>query len=136
MGPDGFSSFTDTISHAGSASEGMYISIAGQPNSKVKSGAGQSFIKGFGKVIGRDPNPYSLYGAQAAQVAATALGASNGTRASVTANLFKTKVKNGILGTFNINKNGDTNLAPISIYLVKNGKAVFFKVINPPASLV
>jgi len=54
----------------------------------------------------------------------------------VTGNLFKTKVKNGILGTFNINKNGDTNLAPISIYLVKGGKATFFKVIIPPASLV
>jgi branched-chain amino acid transport system substrate-binding protein len=136
MAPDGFSSFSDTISHAGSASEGMYISIAGQPNSKVKSGAGKSFIKGFAKVIGRDPNPYSLYGAQAAQVMMTAIGASNGTRASVTANLFKTKVTNGILGTFTINKNGDTNLAPISIYLVKNGKASFLKVITPPATLV
>jgi branched-chain amino acid transport system substrate-binding protein len=136
IAPDGFSSFSDTIAHAGSASEGMYISIAGQPNSKVKSGAGKAFIKGFGKVIGRDPNPYSLYGAQAAAVMASAIGASNGTRASVTANLFKTKVNNGILGTFTINKNGDTNLAPISIYLVKGGKATFFKVITPPASLV
>src|SRR6185312_16775436 len=34
IAPDGFSSFSDTISHAGSASEGMYISIAGQPNTK------------------------------------------------------------------------------------------------------
>ena len=136
IAPDGFSSFTDTISHACSASDGMFISIAGQPNSKVKSGAGKTFIKGFAKVIGRDPNPYSLYGAQAAQVLMTAIGKSNGTRASVTSNLFKTKVNNGILGSFTINKNGDTNLAPISIYEVEGGKAVFFKVITPPASLV
>jgi branched-chain amino acid transport system substrate-binding protein len=136
IAPDGFSSFTDTISHSGQASEGMYISIAGQPNTKVKSGAGKAFIKGFGKVIGRDPNPYSLYGAQAADVLMTAIAKSNGTRASVTSNLFKTKVVNGILGSFTINKNGDTNLAPISIYLVKGGKAVFYKVITPPASLV
>jgi branched-chain amino acid transport system substrate-binding protein len=136
IGPDGFSSFTDTISHAGSASEGMYISIAGQPNTKIKSGAGKAFIKGFGKVIGRDPNPYSLYGAQSADVLLTAIAKSNGTRAAVTANLFKTKVTNGILGTFTINKNGDTNLAPISIYVVKGGKAVFFRVITPPTNIV
>jgi branched-chain amino acid transport system substrate-binding protein len=136
IAPDGFSSFTDTISHSGQASEGMYISIAGQPNTKVKSGAGKAFIKGFGKVIGRDPNPYSLYGAQAADVLMSAVAKSNGTRASVTSNLFKTKVVNGILGSFTINKNGDTNLAPISIYLVKGGKAVFYRVITPPASLV
>ncbi len=136
IAPDGFSSFTDTISHAGSASEGMYISIAGQPNTKVTNAKGKAFIKGFGKVIGRDPNPYSLYGAEATQVALTAIGASNGTRASVTSNLFKTKVTGGILGSYVINKNGDTNLAPISIYLVKGAKATFFKVIVPPASLV
>jgi branched-chain amino acid transport system substrate-binding protein len=136
IAPDGFSSFSDTISHAGSASDGMYISIAGQPNTKVKSGAGKAFIKGFGKVIGRDPNPYSLYGAQAASVMMLAIAKSNGTRASVTSNLFKTRVIGGILGSFVINKNGDTNLAPISVYLVKGGKATFFRVITPPASLV
>ncbi len=136
IAPDGFSSFSDTIAHGGQASEGMYISIAGQPNSKVKNAAGKTFIKGFGKVIGRAPNPYSLYGAQAADVLVSAIAASNGTRASVTANLFKTKVSNGILGSFSINKNGDTNQAPISVYLVKDQKATFFKVITPPASLV
>ena len=136
IAPDGFSSFTDTISHAGSASEGMYISIAGQPNSKVTNAKGKAFIKGFAKVIGRDPNPYSLYGAEATQVGLNAIAKSNGTRASVTSNLFKTKVTGGILGSYVINKNGDTNLAPISIYLVKGGKAGFFKVIVPPASLV
>ena len=49
---------------------------------------------------------------------------------------FKTKVTNGILGSFVINKNGDTNLAPVSIYNVKGQKAAFFEVITPPASLV
>ena len=133
--PDGFSSFPDVIAHAGSASEGMFISVAGQPDNTLKA-AGKAFLKNFGKVVGSAPLPYAKYAAQATDVMMTAIQNSNGTRASVTGNLFKTKVKNGILGSFVINKNGDTNLAPISIYNVKNGKAVFYKLIIPPTSLV
>jgi hypothetical protein len=37
-----------------------------------------------------------------------AIGRSNGTRGSVVKELFKTNVKNGIMGTFRFDKNGDT----------------------------
>ena len=37
-----------------------------------------------------------------------AIGRSNGTRTSVTQQLFKTNVVNGIMGTFHFDKNGDT----------------------------
>ncbi len=138
VAPDGFSSFKDTIAHAGDASEGMYISIAGQPYSKLPPG-GKKFAGQFGKSIGLPAskvNPYSNYGATAMQVMLRAIASSDGSRASVTANLFKTNVKDSPIGAFKINKNGDTNAAPISIYLVKGGQAKFFKVITPPASLV
>ena len=36
-----------------------------------------------------------------------AIKRSNGTRASVTSQLFKTKVVKGIMGTFHFDKNGD-----------------------------
>ncbi len=138
VAPDGFSSFKDTIAHAGDASEGMYISIAGQPYSKLPPG-GKKFAGQFGKSIGLPAskvNPYSNYGATAMQVMLRAIASSDGSRASVTANLFKTNVKDSPIGAFKINKNGDTNAAPISIYLVKGGQAKFFKVITPPASIV
>jgi hypothetical protein len=53
------------------------------------------------------PPPYSVYQAQAAQIMLNAIARSDGTRASVVKELFKTKVKNGIMGTFNFDKNGD-----------------------------
>jgi len=135
MAPDGFTPISADVQEAGAANaNGMTVSVAGLPNSQLK-GAGQAFVKGFSKVAG-SPDPYSVYAAQAAQVLVTAIANSNGTRASVTANLFKTKVKNGILGSFTINKNGDTSSNPVTIYLIKGGKSTNYKVIVPPVSLV
>jgi ABC-type branched-subunit amino acid transport system substrate-binding protein len=65
-----------------------------------------------------------------------AIANSNGTRSSVTANLFKTKITNGILGSFTINANGDTSSNPVTVYRVKGGQQTTYKVIVPPVSLV
>ena len=60
----------------------------------------------------------------------------NASRAGAAANLFKTNVTNGILGSFKINAEGDTNSNPVSIYQIKGGKQTTYKVITPPTSLV
>jgi hypothetical protein len=54
----------------------------------------------------------------------------------VTANLLKTQVTNGIIGSFKINKNGDTTSNPVTIYKVTAGKSTEYKVIIPPLNLV
>jgi len=124
------------VDGAGAAAEGIFVSVAGLPNTQLKS-AGKAFLSGFGKTIGgKQPDPYSVYAAQAAEVLVTAIAGSDGTRSSISANLFKTKVTNGILGSFTINKNGDTSSNPVSIYKIKGGKSTTFKVITPPTSLV
>ncbi len=51
--------------------------------------------------------PYAVYQAQAAQIMLDAIARSDGTRPSVVKELFKTNVKNGIMGTFRFDKNGD-----------------------------
>ena len=133
LAPDGFSSFKDTIAHAGDASEGMVISIAGQPFSKL-SKSGKAFVAGFGKSVGlkaKDVNPYSNYGATATLTMLKAVANSDGTRASVTANLFKTSFTDSPVGAFKIDKNGDTSGASISFYVIKGGQAVFSTLINP-----
>jgi branched-chain amino acid transport system substrate-binding protein len=136
IAPDGFSSFSDTWKNSGGVANGMYISVAGQPNSKLPP-AGQAFVKDFGAQIGQDPNPYSAYGAQAMQVMLDAVKTAAGDRAKVSDALLNTKVTNGILGTFTINKNGDTSSNPVTQYkLVTPGKGVPYKTITPPQSLV
>ncbi len=135
IAPDGFTPISAVVEGAGTAAEGLLVSVAGLPNSQLK-GAGKAFIAGFGKVAGNEPDPYSVYAAQAAEVLIAAIARSDGSRGSISAQLFNTKVKNGLLGSFTINKNGDTSSNPVAIYKIKGGKSTDFKVIVPPVSLV
>ena len=87
----------------------MYVSYAGQPLSKL-SKVGKAYIVAFRKyahITGNTP-PYAIYQGQSAQIMLNAIAASNGTRASVVKALFKTNVKNGIMGDLHFDKNGDT----------------------------
>jgi hypothetical protein len=45
---------------------------------------------------------YSITTAQATEVLLKAIAASDGSRASVTRNMFRTRVKNGVLGSFQL----------------------------------
>jgi branched-chain amino acid transport system substrate-binding protein len=109
MLPDGFT--TDSIfkrSEGGTPNaNGAYFSVAGVGIDKYK-GAALKFINGFkGQLGGKPVDPYAILGAQAAQVLLAAIEKSNGSRSSVIDNVFKTKVDNGLIGKFELNKNGD-----------------------------
>jgi branched-chain amino acid transport system substrate-binding protein len=140
--PDGFTPFSATNSTSGGASKGAYISYPGIPVGKLKCSkacAGAKFVKGFTKANGgKPPDPYSAYAAQAAQNWLTAISKSNGTRASATSQLFKIKVKSGILGTFTIDKNGDTTLGTVTFgQLTGTGSSdKFITLITPPLKFV
>jgi branched-chain amino acid transport system substrate-binding protein len=104
--PDGFTT-QQTIDEAGTSAAGMYMSVAGVPIDQFK-GAGAEFAKAFKPTLGgKEIDPYAIYGAQAAQVMLDAIAASDGSRQDVIAKLFQTKVKDGFLGSFDINENGD-----------------------------
>lgn len=135
MGPDGFTPISAVVDGAGAAAEGMTISVAGLPNKDLK-GAGKTFLTQFAKVVHQQADPYSVYAAQAAEIMVQAIAKSDGSRASVAKNLFKTNIKNGILGTFRINANGDTTSNPVAIYKIKHGATSDLTVIVPPTSLV
>jgi branched-chain amino acid transport system substrate-binding protein len=133
--PDGFTPISAVVQGAGAAAEGMYVSVAGEPNAKLGP-AGKKFVSDFGAQVGGTVDPYSSYAAQSTEVLLTAIQNSDGSRASVSANLLKTKVTGGILGTFQINQNGDTNSNPVTQYLIKGGKQTTYKTLVPPPSLV
>jgi len=139
IAPDGFTT-TATITGPGSAgpqnAEGMYMSVAGVPPEQL-TGPGKEFIDKFKSDEGVDTvEPYTAYAAQAAEVMLAAIERSDGSRTSVTDELFKTNVQNGILGSFQINQNGDTTSNPVTIDIAKDGKLVTNQVITPPQSLV
>jgi branched-chain amino acid transport system substrate-binding protein len=134
--PDGFTPISAVVSGAGQAAEDITVSVAGLPNEKLGP-AGKKFVKDFGATqTGGQVDPYSAYAAQSAEVLLTAIKNSDGTRADVTTQLLKTKVTDGILGTFTINSEGDTNANPVTIYQIKGGKQTTYKTITPPQDLV
>jgi branched-chain amino acid transport system substrate-binding protein len=107
IAPDGFTTQA-TIDEAGSASAGMYMSVAGQPIDQFK-GAAKEFVDGLlaGPLSGKPIDPYAIYGGQAAQTMLDAIAASDGSRSDVISKLFASDVQNGLLGTFTFNEDGD-----------------------------
>jgi branched-chain amino acid transport system substrate-binding protein len=107
LAPDGFTT-QQTIDEAGEAAAGMFMSVAGVPIDEFK-GAGKEFADSFktDELQGKAIDPYAIYGAQAARIVLDAIAASDGSRGDIIAKLFETDVKDGFLGTFRINENGD-----------------------------
>jgi hypothetical protein len=58
---------------------------------------------------------FAPYAGAAAEVLLPAIQSGNATRSGVIASLFKTKVTNGIVGSFTITPSGDPTPAPISV---------------------
>jgi len=135
IGPDGWTPISATIQGAGEASEGMYITQPGLPADQLK-GAGKTFVDEFTAENGKAPNPYTAYAAQAAEVLLDSIKDSDGTRASVSEKLFNRDVKDGILGNFTIDENGDTTLGIVSVYQIKDQKETFVNTITPELSFV
>jgi len=135
MATDGFASFEQLRKLAGAAAEGMTVSLAGVPTAALR-GPGKSFVAEFGEQVGQDPDEWSVGAAQATEMLLEAIARSDGTRASVTAELGKSKVTNGILGSFSIDRKGDTTAGAITIYRIVHGAPQVLTVIRPSPKLV
>ena len=68
LAPDGFTTQA-TIDESGGAAAGMFMSVAGVPIDQFE-GPAKEFVDSLlaGPLAGKDIDPYSIYGAQAAQV--------------------------------------------------------------------
>jgi branched-chain amino acid transport system substrate-binding protein len=143
MLPDGFT--TDAVfqrSQGGTPSaNGAYFSVAGVGIDQYK-GAAEKFINGFKSQLGGKPvDPYAILGAQAAVVLLDAIEKSDGSRGSVIDNVFKTDVKNGLIGNFSLNKNGDLSGATgaalkFTIYVGAGNHLKTLLTTSPQANLV
>jgi len=140
--PDGYT--TDAIfqrSEGGTPNaKGAYFTVAGVGIDKYK-GAALTFIDGFKSQLGGKPvDPYAILGAQAAQVLLDAISRSDGTQSSVIEEIYKTKVTDGLIGTFTFNKNGDLSGAKgaavlFTVYLGTNKLTTLNSGVAPDATL-
>jgi branched-chain amino acid transport system substrate-binding protein len=129
IGPDSFAG-DDTARELGAAGEGMYVTLPGLP-----PGALPAAGKRFRRELGLPPGLAAVgapEAAQAAEVLLQAIARSDGTRASVVRELFATRVKNGILGTFSFDRNGDIVPRPVGVYRFAHGKFITEGVVRVP----
>ena len=145
---DGFLDIPTLLQVTGPTATGMYVSLPGRPNEQLPL-AGRRFVDAFATTQG---NPHvtsyaAAYAAQATELLLGAIAHSDGTRASVTKQLFASKIRNGILGSFVFTPGGDMNPAPVTIFHVVGGNrpsstylpdyrgAVVNRVVDVPAGL-
>jgi branched-chain amino acid transport system substrate-binding protein len=114
--PDTFAAPEDLIELAGPAAQGLYVTVYGIPNSKLPP-PGQAFLKDFERWRGAPAGPDlgAAYGAQAAEILLDAIGRSDGTRESVTKEMFATHIVDGILGPISFDEKGDLIEGPHTV---------------------
>ena len=122
IAPDSFAN-AGVAAELGRAGEGLYATEAGIPRDRLPA-AGKRFLRAFGRPSVEVEQSYAIEAAQATEVLLDAIGRSDGTRASVVDELFATRVKNGILGSFTFDRYGDVVPAPVRIYRIRDRKLV------------
>jgi branched-chain amino acid transport system substrate-binding protein len=99
--------------------------------------AGKKFFQTYEAKYGKgNLNPYAIYGYAAMSLGLDAIkraGANGNNRQDVINALFNTKDLPSVLGTYSIDKNGDTSITDYGLYSVKNGQITFSRVIKPSA---
>jgi ABC-type branched-subunit amino acid transport system substrate-binding protein len=113
----------------------MTITQPGPANDDLTA-TGKQFAASFAKTFGEEPSRYAVAAAQATDVMLDAIARSNGSRASVTRNLFRTRVSNGILGSFWITPTGDTTLNTVAVYRISGGNVTTSETVAVPDALV
>jgi branched-chain amino acid transport system substrate-binding protein len=99
---------------AGTASAGMFASAPGREPSEL-TGKGDAFVKELKAQIGDKPvETFAPYAGEAADVLLDAIRKGKD-RAGTIAELFKTNIKDGIIGSFSITPTGDLTPSPISV---------------------
>jgi branched-chain amino acid transport system substrate-binding protein len=95
---------------------------------------GQKFFDEYEKEYGEsNPNPYAVYGYEAMDLildTCQRLGSDCGDRQKLIDALFETKGRKSVLGTYDIDENGDTTLTDYGVYRVEDGELVFDETIK------
>ncbi len=95
---------------------------------------GRKFFSDFKKKYGEaNPDPYAIYGYEAMKLVIDTckeLGADCSDKQAMIDALFQTKGRKSVLGTYDIDENGDTTLTDYGIYKIEGGELTFEKTIQ------
>ena len=130
LAPDGFAQQA-TIDDAGPDSAGMFVSVPGRTPESL-TGPGKAFVDQLTADLGGAPvELYAPYAGQAAEVLLAAI-APSADRADVTGALLRSRVENGIVGSFTITPTGDPTLGPVSVSVAGDSFELAEEILPPP----
>jgi branched-chain amino acid transport system substrate-binding protein len=87
--------------------------------------AGRRFFAAFRARYHRRPQPYAIYGYEAARLVLHLIDVAGPDRARIVAALFATRNRRSVLGTYSIDRYGDTTLADYGVYRIRAGRLTF-----------
>ncbi len=97
--------------------------------------AGKQFLEDYRAEYGeRNPDRYAVYGYEAMSLLLDAIkraGAKGNDRAAVVEQIFATKDREGVFGTYGIDENGDITLTPYGVYRIEDGELAFERTVKP-----
>jgi len=96
---------------------------------------GQKFFDDFKKAYhtSKDPDPYAIYGYESMSLILDAMeraGDKANNRDEVLKEIYNTKDRKSVLGTYSIDSTGDSSITDYGVYKIKDGNLAFFKVIK------
>ena len=121
MGPDGLAPAPLLERVAGPAAKGVFI---GSTVLTVQSlpPAGARFVERFARTqAGVEVEPFAAYAAQATEVMLDAIEHSDGTRGSVLRQVFRTRLRDSLIGDVSFDANGDAQQPRVSVLRVVGG---------------
>lgn len=121
LGPAGLAPVPILMKKSKGAGRGMYLSLSGLLPESLPPAAARWTKRFMTTQPGADFDPASVYAAQATEVLLDAIARSDGTRRSVLDELFRTRVTNGLLGSFRFDANGDISESPMTIVQIRRG---------------
>jgi branched-chain amino acid transport system substrate-binding protein len=107
-----------------------YVSIPGFLPSGLPASAKTQFVRPFVAAYHHQPAPQAIFGYEAMSALRSVLtkaGTSANDRQTVVHDFFAIKDRNSVLGSYSIDANGDTNIAPFVFSRIVRGKLVPFK---------
>ena len=137
LAPDGFTPFTEVDKAGTAATTGMFVTVAGSSANALvaEGGRGREFVNAFKADTGVERvEPYTAYAAQAAEVLLDAIEAAGDDRAAIIENILGSTHEDAILGTFELNQEGDVSTGAITVY--EGPDWTDAKVITPSVELV
>jgi branched-chain amino acid transport system substrate-binding protein len=133
FGPDGVATETFVKPLPKDIADRTYITVA-TIDPKDYPPEGQKFFKDYAAKYGKKaPEPYAIYGYEAMSLALDSMkraGDKCSDRQAVIDQLYQTKGKKSVLGTYNIDKDGDTTINDFGRYLIKGGALKFLKTVK------